>query len=246
MLFKQLVRKAYNILLKIKYAKFIFEYLKLSRLDIQKRHSMSWADWYPCLTDNTAKTGFDYHYVYHTAWAARVLYEIRPQKHVDISSSLYFAAIVSSFVPLEFYDYRPANLNLSNINTGSADLVALQFADNSLESLSCMHVVEHIGLGRYGDQIDPEGDLKAIAELQRVLKPGGSLLFVVPVGKPKIMFNAHRIYSYDQILEYFAGFTLVEFALVPDDAVDKGLMRYATKEMSDQQNYGCGCFWFKK
>jgi hypothetical protein len=59
-----------------------------------------------------------------------------------------------------------------------------------------MHVIEHIGLGRYGEALDPDGDLKAIRELVRVLAAGGNLLVVVPVGRPRIQFNAHRIYDY--------------------------------------------------
>ena len=106
-----------------------------------------------------------------------------------------------------------------------------------------MHTVEHVGLGRYGDTIDPDGDLKAIGELRRVLSPSGSLLFVVPVGKPSIEFNAHRIYSYDQILSYFSDLELLEFALIPDKG---GLFVNASKEMANSQDYGCGCFWFKK
>jgi hypothetical protein len=68
-----------------------------------------------------------------------------------------------------------------------------------------MHVVEHVGLGSYGDSLDPNGDLKAMSELKRVLSINGNLLFVVPVGKPRVMFNAHRIYSYEQIIECFKG-----------------------------------------
>src|SRR5436853_180080 len=83
----------------------------------------------------------------------------------------------SAFIPVEFYDYRPANVQLSNLTAEAADLLALPFAEGSVESLSCMHVVEHIGLGRYGDPLDPNGDLKAIAELRRVLAPAGTLLF---------------------------------------------------------------------
>ncbi len=109
-----------------------------------------------------------------------------------------------------------------------------------------MHTIEHVGLGRYGDPIDPDGDLKAIAELIRVLAPGGSFLFVTPVGAPRIQFNAHRIYSYDQIIGYFSGLKLEQFSLVPDNGVQRGLIADATKEMADAQAYGCGCFWFKK
>lgn len=106
-----------------------------------------------------------------------------------------------------------------------------------------MHTVEHVGLGRYGDQLDPSGDLKSIAELKRVLKPGGNLLFVTPVGKPRIEFNAHRIYSYEQILEYFSPLTLNEFSLIPDAG---GLISNADPAMVKDQRYACGCFWFKK
>ena len=56
--------------------------------------------------------------------------------------------MVSAFIPVEFYDYRPAELSLSGLEFKHADLTHLPFADNSVESLSCMHVIEHIGLGR--------------------------------------------------------------------------------------------------
>jgi hypothetical protein len=101
-------------------------------------------------------------------------------------------------------------------------------------------------LGRYGDPIDPEGDVGAAKELERVVKQGGSLLFVVPIGKPRIQFNAHRIYSYKMVLEMFPGLTLKEFSLIPDNALHTGLIYNATEVQSDKQEYGCGCFWFVK
>lgn len=201
---------------------------------------------YPCLDDKKTETEFDRHYVYHTAWAARIVENLKPEIHHDISSSLYFCSIISAFQKTKFYDYRPAKLHLSNLISEPANLLNLSFQDNSIQSLSCMHVVEHIGLGRYGDPLDPEGDLKAISELKRVTAKGGSLLFVVPIGKPKIIFNAHRIYSYAQILEYFSDFNLKQFALIPDDDKEGGLIEDASQSMADRQNYGCGCFWFIK
>lgn len=212
----------------------------------QPRFSMLWEDRYPCLKDRKATASFDRHYVYHTAWAARVLAETRPQSHVDISSSLYFCTIVSAFMPVSFYDYRPPHLNLSGLGIEFADLTSLPFADLSVASISCMHVVEHVGLGRYGDSVDPDGDLKAVAELIRVLAPGGSLLFVVPVGRPKIAFNAHRIYSYRQVLAMFPGLDLHEFALIPDTPYDNGLIRQSSADSVEELSYGCGCFWYKK
>jgi len=73
------------------------------------------------------------------------------------------------------------------------------------------------------------------------------LLFVVPVGRiAKILFNAHRIYTYQQLAGYFEEFELIEFALVPDDAVGQGIIIPASKELADAQLYGCGCFWLRK
>ncbi|NYT46278.1 glycosyltransferase [Alcaligenaceae bacterium] len=246
------LRPLLNFIRKIRVKlKGIKSYLKF-RSDFQEikarggaRFSVNWKNRLPCLEDATANTGFDRHYVYHTAWAARKVYEVGPLQHVDISSYLYFATIVSAFVPVKFYDFRPAEVYLDGLSTKHADITNLPFPDNSILSLSCMHVVEHIGLGRYGEPLDDNGDLKAISELKRVVAKGGALFFVVPVGEPKIIFNAHRIYSYSLVLEYFAEFDLVEFCLIENDT-SEGLIVNASESEANAQDYGCGCFWFKK
>jgi hypothetical protein len=106
-----------------------------------------------------------------------------------------------------------------------------------------MHTIEHIGLGRYGDALDPAGDIKAINELKRITMPEGDILFVTPVGKQRIEFNGQRVYSYQLILQLFQGCRLEEFSLIPDKG---GIIINADPSLIDQQNYGCGCFWFKK
>lgn len=222
------------------------ETFRSSESKTKKRFPLNEEDLFPCLHDNTQYTAFDRHYVFHVAWACRIVALIKPEVHIDFSSSLYFCTTVSAFVPTRFYDFRPAQLELNGLESLEGDLTRIAFPDNSIESLSCLHTIEHVGLGRYGDPIDYDGDLKAIAELKRVVKPGGSLLFVTPVGRSRIQYNAHRIYSYDQVLEYFSGFELREFSLVPDNPEEGGLIRNADKELSDKQSYGCGCFWFVK
>ncbi|MBA4320324.1 MAG: hypothetical protein C0412_18155 [Flavobacterium sp.] len=220
------------------------KFKKASRGD--RRFEIKWEYKQSELEDNTSATSFDAHYLYHPAWAARVLAEIKPKKHVDISSILNFSTIISAFIPVEFYDYRPVNVKLNNFHAGKADLLSLPFLNNSVESLSCMHTIEHIGLGRYGDSINPRGDIRAIEELKRVVAKNGNLIFVAPIGKPKTMFNAHRIYSYNQIISYFDGFELKKFSLIPDNARQVGMIKNADKKTADIQKYGCGCFWFKK
>ena len=233
---------------RIKWAAFKRDFRAFTALNskTEARFPVHWQDRMPCLHDRTSATTFDRQYIYHPAWAARVLSVTKPSEHTDISSTLAFCTIVSAFVPVKFYDYRPAALNLSRLVSEHADLTALPFKSSSLLSLSCMHTVEHIGLGRYGDPLDPDGDMKAICELKRVLAPGGTLLFAVPLGKPKLKFNGHRIYSYHQITAYFAELDLVQFSLILDDSESEGFVENATREMADAQSYGCGCFWFRK
>jgi hypothetical protein len=199
----------------------------------------------PQLSDRASVTPIDRHYTYHPAWAARVLAKTRPSKHVDISSIVNFAAILSAFVPVEFYDFRPAPLELDGLYAGAADLTQLHFPSDSIASLSCMHVIEHIGLGRYGDPLDADGDLKAIRELVRVLAPGGDLLVATPVGRPRVEFNAHRVYDHEAFARYFAPLELVEFALIEECGED-GLIVAPPPERVRAESYGCGCFWFRK
>lgn len=229
------------------YCRLIREYMEFRRM-ISGGHvrlPLRWKDRLLCLHDRTKSTPFDRHYIYHPAWAARILAQTRPAFHVDVSSSLHFVSLVSAFVPVKFYDYRPADLQLAGLSCERADLLALPFPDRSVQSLSCMHVVEHVGLGRYGDPLDPDGDIKAMRELRRVLAPGGSLLFVVPIGKPVIRFNGHRIYSYEQILSCFSELGLQEFTLIPESFCGGPPVKNATKERTDQESYACGCFWFR-
>ena len=231
------------------YTGYLFDYIKFyinSNKSKRNDFSLNIFNAFPCLFDNTKISGFDPHYLYHTAWAMRVVRKIDPKVHIDISSTLNFCTLLSAFVPVDFYDYRPAHIELDNLNCLSGDLMSLPFATNSVESISCMHVLEHIGLGRYGDPIDPWGDVKAINELKRVTAVGGNLIVVFPVGKPMIAFNAHRIYSFEQISKIFSGFDLKEFSLIPDNANEIGIIKNADPELVKKQDWACGCFWFIK
>ncbi|GAC1424957.1 MAG: hypothetical protein NVS1B13_13750 [Flavisolibacter sp.] len=225
-----------------RFFEYCYEFIKFKKQN-KGRIPISYMDAYPCLNDKIQYTPFDQHYIYHPAWGARILSKTQPIEHVDISSILSFSTVISAFIPVKFYDYRPANVYLSNFCSGFADLKSLSFSDNTIPSLSCMHTIEHIGLGRYGDELDAKGDIKAIEELKRVLKVGGNLLFATPVGKPNIEYNAHRIYSFEQIIAYFSPLTLEEFSLIPDAG---GIIQNADPKLVAEQKFGCGCFWFKK
>jgi SAM-dependent methyltransferase len=201
------------------------------------------ADSYPCLGDWTAHTPFDPHYFYQGAWLARRIAQRKPLRHVDVGSSLLTLSVLSSTTDVLHLDYRPPDATLPGLRCERGDILALPLADASVESLSCLHVIEHIGLGRYGDPIDPDGALKGAAELVRVLAPGGRLCVSAPVGRERVCFNAHRVFSAESLHEMFAPLRLEGFALVDDAG------RYrdpAPLEMAGGLAYGCGMFEFSK
>src|SRR5262249_1552162 len=146
-------------------------------------------------------------------------------------------------VPVAFVDIRPLPVDLPNFRSLAGDLLALPFEDGEVESLSCLHVAEHVGLGRYGDELAVDGTARACAELARVLGVGGDLFFSLPVGRPRVCFNAHRIHHPLHVLEYLAGLELREFSLVDDS------YRYvadADRVAAGRLEYGCGLFWFSR
>ena len=245
---RSVYRRVMRVWKRLRFRRDFVAFRRMSHSAGDTRFSLLWRDRLAFLDDSTASTGFDRHYVYHTAWAARVLAQLKPHEHVDISSSLFFCGLVSAFVRMRFYDYRPPALELDNLAVDRADLTCLPFADGSIASLSCMHVIEHVGLGRYGDPLQVNGDLLALRELQRVVAPGGSLLLVVPVGRPRIQFNAHRIYSQRQILQEFpaANWDLRQSALIPAESTSVGLLLGASCEQVEGEDCACGCYWFQK
>ena len=229
-----------------KYIRFYKHYLKFIKIN-DGRFNPSIRSNQIEINDWGSNHEFDRHYLYHTSWATRLIYKNRPKLHIDISSDIRFASLVSTFTDTEYYDIRKLNLELSRLSTGVADLRDLPFETESVESISCMHVVEHCGLGRYSDKVEPRADIKSMSELMRVLKPGGKLYFVIPIaGKSALMFNAHRIYSYKQIIEYFSNLKLIEFSLIPDNSKDGNLLINPPKVILKKQKYGCGCFLFSK
>lgn len=200
-------------------------------------------DTYPCLTDHLSHTPFDSHYFYQAAWLARRLAVDIPEKHVDIGSDVRMINVLSAFVPTEFLDYRPLQARLSGLTCGSGNLVALSQPDGSIRSLSCLHVVEHVGLGRYGDPLDPGGSNKALGELQRVMAPQGRLYLSLPVGRERVCFNAHRVFDPQTIIGTLSGLRLTEFSLVDDDGA---YHESVSPDMAAGMEYGCGLFIFER
>ncbi len=172
------------------------------------------ADFYPCLFDRASATPTDPQYFYQAAWAFRGILRQAPRQHVDIGSDVRFVGMLSQAIPLTFVDIRPLRMELPGLDCRAGSVLSLPYPDGAVRSLSCLHVIEHIGLGRYGDPLDPEGTAKACLELARVLAPGGRLYLSTPIGRSRVQFNGQRVQSVQEVLGSFPGVSLVEMAIV--------------------------------
>jgi hypothetical protein len=200
-------------------------------------------DTYPCIHDKTLTTSFDAHYFYQDIWAFKKIQQSEAKDHVDVGSRVDFIGFLTTICQVTFIDIRPLKAKLDNLNSRKGSILAMPYENGSVQSLSCLHVAEHIGLGRYGDPLDPLGTAKACKELSRVLAVGGNLYFSVPVGKPKLCFNAHRIHSPAQILQYFNKLDLAEFSGIDDNGNFEKNINPSTLESA---SYACGLFHFAK
>jgi len=157
------------------------------------------------------------HYFFQDIWAASRVYENKPSLHIDIASRIDgFIAHIIPFTKVKYVDIREIESTLKNLEFVKGSIVDLPFEENSILSLSCLHVIEHIGLGRYGDKIDVFGYEKAAKELSRVLAPGGNLYLGTPIGQERLCFDAHRVFSVKTILEIFSNLDLLEFSVIDD------------------------------
>ena len=203
-------------------------------------------DAYPILHEFESEAGSARgHYFHQDLWAARLIYDRRPDSHLDIGSRIDgFVANLLTFMPVTVIDVRRLENDVAGLSFVQADATDLnEIPDDSIASLSSLHAVEHFGLGRYGDPVDPEAPLKALREMERVLTPEGHLYLGVPIGRERLEFNAHRVFSPFTILESFSRLDLVSFAFV-DDAGN--LHSPAEPSMVTTAEYSCGLFDFTK
>lgn len=205
-------------------------------------------NFYPCLADRTHETPVDPQYFYQAVWAFAKILAQAPRIHVDVGSDVKFVGMLSAAVNVEFVDIRPLPVQLENLLCRPGSILKLPYPDASVESISSLHVVEHIGLGRYGDPIDAEGTRKACAELQRVLSPNGCLYISVPIGTPRVQFNAHRVLSIEEIYAFLPELTLVDMALIDNQGEfhPNVIPEHIVYNEESGLDYALGCFLFTK
>lgn len=185
-----------------------------------KNNDFLWGTELPMLNEWNEASGSLGHYFYQDQLVARWIHAARPERHVDVGSRLDgFLGALSVFRSVDAIDIRPNSAQVHNVMFHQLDLmddvpVGWQAAT---DSLSCLHTIEHFGLGRFGDTIDCQGYLKGLAHMMCMVKPGGMFYLSTPIGPQRIEYNAHRIFAAQTLIDWFAvGWSIEKFAVIDD------------------------------
>jgi hypothetical protein len=181
---------------------------------------MPWGHELPILSERDDSSGSLGAYFYQDLTVASWIHQANPQRHVDVGSRLDgFIGNLAVFREVEVIDIRPQPETVRNVKFHQLDLMdnlPEEWTD-STDSLSCLHSIEHFGLGRYGDRIDPAGHLKGIQQLMAMVARGGTLYLSTQIGEERIEFNAHRVFAPSTMLSWFSGGWHIEKCAVIDD-----------------------------
>jgi SAM-dependent methyltransferase len=192
---------------------------------------------YPCPGEDVGVIDIEPIYYYQDAWAFERIVERRPARHLDIASHHKFVALLSKVIPVTTVDIRPPSLPLDTLEFQQGSILALPFRDGSISSLSSLCVVEHVGLGRYGDALDPFGTEKAVSELKRIVAPGGDLYLSVPLhNENRTYFNAHRTFTEPYFLSLCEPFEVVDRRYIFGREFGSELRR----------GFGTGCYHLRR
>jgi len=232
----------------------LFEYFRDLRT-LKAQRSLGVSDFpfgssYPCLEDRFEQSCIAKgHYFHQDLLVARRIHQSNPMIHIDVGSRIDgFVAHVAAFREIKVIDIRPILNSIPKVEFMQANMM-VPISKNLIgccDSLSCLHALEHFGLGRYGDPVDYDGYVLGLDNLYRLLKKGGTLYLSVPIGNQRIEFNAHRIFSVKYLMELFKGKYLIEHFSYVDDNGD--LHENAPlSETSVNDNFGCeyGCGIFE-
>jgi Caenorhabditis protein of unknown function, DUF268 len=206
----------------------------------------------PCPADRFENAGsIPLHYFHQDLLIAGKVFKNNPRKHVDVGSRIDgLIAHIASFRPVEVLDIRELKDSISNVKFIKADLMDSDFSiSNYTDSLSCLHAIEHFGLGRYGDKVDLNGHLKGLDNLYNILENGGRFYLSTLIGPQRIEFDAHRVFSVKYLLDLFEHkYKIESFSYINDDNTLFENAPLTEENISNNFSctYGCGIFEMTK
>mgnify|MGYP000023318838 CR=1 FL=1 len=206
---------------------------------------------FPILSDlNDLGGDWDTIYFLQDQIVARHLFEANVSRHCDVGSRVdgFILAISSFMEEVIVGDLRAGETRVKNVKTEIFDLLdegQISGANSKWHSISCLHTLEHLGLGRYGDRLCGSGWRIGLGNLIKRLENGGSLILSVPVGERRTFFNAHRVFDPSDIIEAGSqlGVELKRFVLIDDN---RNVSDFMNPPDVSNLSYGCGIFFFCK
>jgi len=200
-----------------------------------------WAGSLPILDEWNDRSGSLGAYFHQDQMVARWIHEAVPRRHLDVGSRIDgFIGHLAVFREVEVLDIRPQDGATHNVRFHQVDLMA-ELSEEWIEctdSLSCLHTIEHFGLGRYGDAIDPNGHLKGLEQLKRMARPGGVLYLSTPIGPQRVEFNAHRVFAARTVVDWFTdGWKIERFAVIDDGNRVHEAVDWTSREV--ESHFGC-------
>lgn len=196
---------------------------KYNELNNRENFAINDEELWPIIADKFAKAGSMGNYFWQDLWAARHIIKDGAEEHYDIGSRIdgFIAHLLSAGIKVNMIDIRSFPGEVENLFTIVDDATMLNnIEDDSLDSLSALCSLEHFGLGRYGDSIDPEACFKCFAQIQRKIKPKGKIYISVPIGRERVEFNAHRVFYASTIIEAFHELELLEYSCVAEGVIE--------------------------
>ncbi len=206
----------------------------------------------PCLHDWHEEGGATKsEYFWQDLLIARKIFAGNPVRHVDIGSRVDgFVAQVASFRSIEVFDVRPITTQIPGVEFKQADFMMPMLELNGYcDSLSCLHALEHFGLGRYGDPISQRGFELGLANMAKLLSNNGVFYLSVPIGIERVEFNANRVFDPRTILSVAWSNSLIVDELIvikSGGMVENVLLEDEVLEKYAAQRYNLGIFIFSK
>lgn len=200
-----------------------------------------------CIGDWYEAAGSTNSYFWQDLWAAKLIHDNNPAVHYDIGSRIdgFIAHLASFRDNVILIDIRAMESNIPGVSFTQADATNLEgIEDESVDSISALCSLEHFGLGRYGDPIDPDASSKAMHSIVRVLKKGGHAYIAVPIGKERLEFNAHRVFYASTVVREFAPLKLVEYSVINSDGIEKDVPIHKYDDDLYNRNGRFGLFHF--
>lgn len=190
-------------------------------------------------------------YFHQDLLVAQKIFTANPVKHVDIASRIDgFVAHVAAFRNIEIFDIRPISSTIDRIIFRQVDFTGTDFElTDYTDSISCLHAIEHFGLGRYNDPVDAFGHIKGLDNIYMILKKGGKFYLSTPIGKQRIEFNAQRVFNVSYLLKLFEQKYQIDSFCFVDDNGDLHKDVDLSAENIDNNfgcYYGCGIFELTK